>query len=100
MSNINIGPDFQELTCEDAAAIQGGYAIVYPYANYQGGGMRVTEGLPNYDVGSVKIPQGQEQWYAFTQPGYKGKGYALNPGKGYRNLEGVDIDSMLPAEDL
>lgn len=69
MNKLNLATDFQELTCEQAAAIQGGAEIVvYTDANFGGSALSVTAGNAgeqfeftgefNNSISSIKVLSG------------------------------------------
>lgn len=87
MNNIELSPLFQELTSEQAAAIQGGAAIEF-FEDVNFGKTTsgvITSDLPyvgdfwNDKISSVKVYSGQ--WQLWTDANYSGNVLTLDPGE-------------------
>lgn len=96
MNKIDLGADFQELTCEQAAAIQGG-AIVTLYNDINFGGDALGSDTEISDMSftayndlasSIVITEGT--WAFYENANYQGISASLGPGS-YSWVENVGI---------
>ncbi|WP_414518220.1 beta/gamma crystallin-related protein [Nostoc sp. PCC 9305] len=101
MSNINnYGIDmnndrpFQELSCETAAAIQGGAsAQVFTDADFSGTASNIFDyDVPDFQgfndqISSIKVFSGQ--WVFWSDANFSGSGIILGPGE-YSNLSNLN----------
>lgn len=84
MNKINLAADFQELTCEQAAAIQGGAAVqLFTDGNFGGvfGEFNFRENVPadfNDRTSSIRVLSGQ--WRLWADANQSGYSITLNPG--------------------
>lgn len=84
MNKINLSADFQELTCEQTAAIQGGAAIqLFTDGNFQGdfGEFNFRENVPagfNDRISSIRVLSGL--WKVWSNANQSGASILLHPG--------------------
>ncbi|MGL5943004.1 MAG: beta/gamma crystallin-related protein [Waterburya sp.] len=88
INKMNLAIDLQELTCEQAAAIQGGARIIlYEDANFQGNSLAIDGGAAgevfslsgnplNNNVSSIRVESGQ--WSLFSEDGQTGVGFVAD----------------------
>lgn len=89
MNIIDLSSPFQELSCEEAAAIQGGQVDVtlYTDANFKGRRLNVNTGVRNLSqvgggfdnaISSIRVRSGA--WIFCTNPNYQGNCTLLGEG--------------------
>ncbi|MEH2296007.1 beta/gamma crystallin-related protein [Nostoc sp.] len=109
MNKINLAGNFQELTCEQAAAIQGGAEItVFTDINFGGQAFTVTADSAgqqyqftdnfNNSISSAKVISGT--WDLRSEPDGGGFGVTLDPGEysDFRNFGFNDVTSLAIAK--
>lgn len=105
INQIELSPHLQELTCEQAAAIQGGAEIVvFTGINFSGNALKVTAGNAgeqfqftdefNNSISSAKVVSGT--WDLRSDNNGGGVGVTLQPGdySDFRAFGGNDIFSL------
>jgi hypothetical protein len=97
VNKINFTADFQELTCEQAATIQGGAELhVFEDENFSGPNSIYNEdvglvGIFNDRISSVKVYSGE--WTLWSDADFSGSGLILGPGE-YNLTGGVYHDTI------
>ncbi|MEH2361748.1 beta/gamma crystallin-related protein [Nostoc sp.] len=96
MNKIELNPHLQEISCENAAIIQGGGVVtLYNDVNYGGDALGsdtdisdLSQTAYNDKASSIYITQGT--WAFYTDANYQGTSVALNPGA-YNWVENVGL---------
>lgn len=99
MNIIDLSSPFQELSCEEAAAIQGGQVDVslYTGTNFSGRRLNVNTGVRdlrlvgggfNDSVSSIRVRSGS--WIFCTSPNYQGNCTLLGEGN-YRSVTAAGL---------
>lgn len=109
MNKINLPENFQELTSEQAATMQGGaQIIVFADPNFQGESLSVSAGSANQQfqftgnldngISSAKVISGR--WDLRSEPDGGGFGITLDQGEfsDFRNLGFDDVASLAIAK--
>ncbi|MEH2319218.1 beta/gamma crystallin-related protein [Nostoc sp.] len=93
MNKIELSPHLQELSCENAAAIQGGAsAQLFTDPNFSGTATNIFDyDVPlvpfNDQTSSIKVYSGQ--WTFWSDANYSGSGLILGPGE-YSDLKNLN----------
>jgi Beta/Gamma crystallin len=96
MNKIELSPHLQEISCENAAVIQGGAIVtLYNDINYGGDALGSDTEISdlsftayNDQASSIYITQGT--WAFYTDANYQGSSVVLNPGA-YNWVENVGL---------